>query len=287
VPSRLRTALFTASALVAFAANSLLCRQALGHASIDAASFSSIRLASGAVTLLLVTRSTGRGSIPMRGSWGSAAMLFLYAVPFSFAYVGLGAGTGALILFGSVQATMLAAALATGERPPVTQWVGLALAVCGLVYLVLPGLAAPSPARCALMLTAGIAWGIYSLRGRRAVAPLAETAGNFVRAVPLAAAVSAVAASRAVWSIEGVLLAILSGALASGLGYVAWYAALSGLTATRAATVQLAVPMLAAAGGVAFLAERITVRLIVSAALILGGVALALVRTERRDLPVR
>lgn len=282
---RTRTVLFTVSALVAFAANSLLCRQALGHAAIDAASFSTIRLASGAAVLLLITRATRRGSMAMRGTWGSAALLSLYAVPFSFAYVSLGAGTGALILFGAVQATMLAAALSSGARPHAVQWTGLALALGGLVYLVMPGLAAPSPVGCALMTIAGVAWGVYSLRGRGASAPLAETAGNFVRAVPIGVGVSVLAAARANVSLAGVLLAVLSGALASGLGYVAWYAALSGLTATRAATVQLAVPVLAAAGGVAFLAERITIRLIVAAVLILGGVALALTRTERRRRP--
>ena len=232
--------------------------------------------------LVLITLSTRRGSMDLRGSWGSAAVLFLYAVPFSFAYVSLGAGTGALVLFGAVQATMLVAAVSSGERPHVVQWSGLILALGGLVYLVLPGLAAPSPAGCALMSIAGVAWGLYSLRGRGASNPLAETAGNFARSVPLAVGVSVVAAPHVRVSADGVLLAVLSGALASGLGYVVWYAALSGLSATRAASVQLAVPVLAAAGGVAFLSERITGRLILSAILILGGVALALTRTERR-----
>ena len=218
----------------------------------------------------------------LRGSWGSAALLFLYAVPFSFAYVSLNAGTGALILFGAVQATMLVAALSSGERPHLVEWVGLILALGGLVYLVMPGLAAPSPVGCALMVTAGIAWGVYSLRGRGASNPLAETGGNFARSVPLAIGVSMAAAPHAAFHAEGAVLAVVSGALASGLGYVAWYAALSGLSATRAATVQLVVPLMAAAGGVLFLSERITVRLIVAAILILGGVALALTRTERR-----
>lgn len=282
---RARTAVFTASALTAFAANSLLCRQALGHTTLDAASFSTIRLASGAAVLLLIARATRRGSSGLRGTWGSAAMLFLYAVPFSFAYLSLGAGTGALILFGAVQATMLAAALMSGERPHVLEWTGLVLALGGLVYLVMPGLAAPSPVGCALMTTAGVAWGVYSLRGRGAADPLAETAGNFVRALPFAAGVSIVTASHRAWSAEGALLAVLSGAVASGLGYVAWYAALSGLTASRAASVQLTVPVIAAMGGVVFLSERISVRLIVSAILILGGVGLALVRTGRRRQP--
>ena len=280
--TRTRTMILTASALTAFAANSLLCRLALGHTALDPASFSTIRLASGAGTLMLITLSTRRGAIGMRGSWGSAALLFLYAVPFSFAYVSLGAGTGALILFGAVQATMLIAALASGERPHAVQWSGLILALCGLFYLVMPGLAAPSITGSALMAIAGVAWGLYSLRGRGASDPLAETAGNFARSVPLAVGVSIAAATHAELSADGALLAVLSGALASGLGYVAWYAALSALSATRAASVQLAVPLLAAAGGVVFLSERITARLIVSAILILGGVALALTRTERR-----
>jgi len=282
---RTRTVLCTAAALVAFAANSLLCRQALRHTEIDAASFSTIRLASGAAVLLLIALASRRGAGGVRGTWASGSMLFLYAVPFSFAYVSLEAGTGALILFGSVQATMLSAAVSTGARPHPLQWTGLLLALCGLVYLVMPGLTAPPLVGCALMTVAGVAWGVYSLRGRGAQAPLAETAGNFLRALPLAAGVSLVTSSRGVWSTHGAILAVLSGALASGLGYVVWYAALSGLTATRAATVQLAVPVLAAAGGVAFLAERITPRLIVAAVLILGGVGLALVRTERRRQP--
>jgi drug/metabolite transporter (DMT)-like permease len=280
--TRARTVLLTGSALTAFAANSLLCRAALGRAAIDAASFSTIRLASGAATLALITLSTRRGSSGMAGSWGSAALLFLYAVPFSFAYVNLGAGMGALILFGAVQATMLVAALSSGERPHVVQWLGLILAVGGLVYLVMPGLAAPSPTGSALMALAGAAWGVYSLRGRGASDPLAETAGNFARSVPLAIAVSIAAAPHAVIGARGARLAVASGALASGLGYVAWYAALSGLSATRAASVQLAVPVLAAVGGVLFLKERITLRLIVATILIFGGVALALTRTERR-----
>ena len=279
---RTRTLLCTAFALVAFAANSLLCRQALGHTAIDAASFSTIRLASGAAALLVITWGRGRRPIGLRGTWRSAALLFLYAVPFSFAYVSLSAGTGALILFAAVQATMFAGALRSGARPHVVQWAGLILALLGLVYLVMPGLAAPSPLGCALMTLAGGAWGVYSLRGGGAADALAETSGNFIRALPLAAGISIATAGHAVWSVEGAMLAVLSGALASGLGYVAWYVAMSGLSVTRAATVQLAVPVLAAVGGVAFLGERITARLIVGALLILGGVALALTRTERR-----
>jgi drug/metabolite transporter (DMT)-like permease len=286
--TRTRTVCSTGLALTAFAANSLLCRAALGHAAIDPASFSSIRLASGAGTLLLITLSRRRGPAGIRGSWGSAALLFLYAVPFSYAYVDLGVGTGALILFGAVQATMLTAAMYSGERLHLLQWAGLTLAVGGLVYLVRPGLAAPAPIGCGLMTTAGVAWGVYSLRGRGASDPLAETAGNFVRAVPLAIVVSVATVSYVAWNTTGTLLAVLSGALASGVGYAVWYAALTGLTAAQAASVQLAVPVIAAAGGVIFLLEPVTTRLIFSAALILGGVGLALARREpRRPRPHR
>jgi drug/metabolite transporter (DMT)-like permease len=206
-------------------------------------------------------------------------MLFLYAIAFSLAYLSLSAGTGALLLFGSVQATMLLVALRAGERPHPWTWVGLGVALAGLCVLVAPGLRAPSPGGAALMIAAGIAWGVYSLRGRGAPDPLAATTDNFVRSVPLV-----VAAGLAAWAVHGphhvsprgVLLALISGAVTSGVGYVVWYAALRGLTATRAATVQLAVPVLAAVAGVVLLSEAVTVRLVASAALILGGIAVAL-----------
>jgi drug/metabolite transporter (DMT)-like permease len=281
VERRARTIACTVFALTAFAANSLLCRQALRPNAIDPASFSTIRLVSGAATLSILAALTRRGSFQLGGTWGSAAMLFLYAIPFSFAYVSLGAGTGALILFGAVQGTMLLAALASGEWPHLLQWTGLLLALAGLVYLVLPGITAPAPAGSALMAVAGIAWGIYSVRGRGAADPLGETAGNFARAVPLVLIVGLWETRQLHATSTGALLAVVSGALASGVGYVAWYAALTGLSATRAASVQLAVPLLAAAGGVAFLSERITLRLVVAAVLILGGVALALAGRER------
>jgi drug/metabolite transporter (DMT)-like permease len=267
----------TAFAMAAFAANSILCRLALGGETIDAASFSSVRLASGALTLLLITAVTGRaGAFRNRGDWGSAGVLFLYAVPFSFAYLDLGAGTGALLLFGAVQATMILAGLLAGERPHPLEWAGLGVALIGLIYLVFPGLTAPPLGGSLLMLTAGVAWGAYSLRGRGAADPIGATTGNFVRAVPLALAVSAAFITRSHLSTEGLALAFASGAVASGCGYVVWYAALRGLTATQAATVQLSVPVLAAAGGVAFLAEAVSVRLLLSSVAILGGVGLAL-----------
>jgi drug/metabolite transporter (DMT)-like permease len=273
-----KTFLCTAFALIAFAMNSVLCRLALGASAIDAASFSTVRLLSGAIALLLIT-ALFKGKIPSlrRGNWTSAALLFLYAVAFSFAYIGLSAGTGALILFGSVQATMLIAALRAGERPHLLEWTGLLVALGGLIYLVFPGLAAPQPLRSALMAIAGISWGLYSLRGRRsAKEPLADTTNNFVCAVPLAVIVNLVMLRGTHVSAKGFFFAILSGALASGVGYVVWYAALKGLTATRAATVQLLVPVLAAIGGVMLLSEDISMRLVLSALMILGGVGLAL-----------
>jgi drug/metabolite transporter (DMT)-like permease len=273
----MKTPVWTGFALVAFAANSVLCRLALGRASIDAASFSTIRLASGACILILITIAVNKKSPAWhRGNAISALLLFLYAAAFSFAYNGLGAGAGALILFGSVQATMILFALRSGERPHVLEWSGLALALAGLVYLVFPGLSAPPLLSSTFMAVAGISWGLYSLRGRGAARPLDETTKNFVLALPLACVINLLMLGDAHVSRKGVMLAIVSGALASGVGYVVWYAALRGLTATRAATVQLAVPVLAAAGGVIFLSERISLRLLLAACVILGGVGLAL-----------
>jgi drug/metabolite transporter (DMT)-like permease len=275
----MKTPVLTALALLAFAANSVLCRLALGGATIDAASFTSVRLAAGACALLIITASVNK-SLPSvrRVKLISALLLFSYAAAFSFAYTGLTTGTGALVLFGSVQATMLSAALASGERPHPFEWAGLALALAGLVYLVLPGLSAPPPVSSAFMAVAGISWGLYSLRGRGAQDPLADTTNNFVLALPLAFAVNLIAlrGDGAHVSKAGVALAVVSGALASGVGYVVWYAALRGLTATRAATVQLPVPLLAAAAGVIFMSENVSLRLLIAASAILGGVALAL-----------
>jgi drug/metabolite transporter (DMT)-like permease len=278
----MRTIFYTAFALTAFAANSVLCRLALGAGTIDAASFSTIRLASGACALLLMASILKEKLSPMnRGGWLSAILLFAYAVPFSFAYNGLGAATGALILFGAVQTTMILWALRSGERPHPLEWTGLILAIAGLVFLVFPGLTAPPPTSSLLMAIAGIAWGIYSLRGRGTDSPLADTTLNFVRSVPAAVGVNLATLHHSHLSAEGASLAVLSGAIASGMGYVIWYAALRGLTAMRAATVQLAVPVLAAAGGVLFLSEGISTRLVVSAVVILGGVGLALAGRQR------
>ena len=275
-PSALRTTILIGLTLMAFAANSLLTRMALGVGAIDAASFMTLRLGSGAAMLLAIMAfSNGKSVVKLQGKWTAALMLFFYAVTFSFSYLQLTAGTGALILFGTVQVTMILVALKQGEKPHPLEWVGLLLALVGLIYLVSPGLAAPPVAGSALMVMAGIAWGFYSLLGRGAQDPVAYTTANFVRAVPLAVGVSLVSLSGLYLTLSGVILALLSGALASGVGYAIWYAALKGLTATRAATVQLAVPVVASVGGILFLQEVLTVRLVLASLMILGGIGLA------------
>jgi len=275
--SKLYVVLLTTFALIAFAANSIICRMALGNAAIDPASFSTIRLASGAGVLWLIVKASSGGKAGKHpGSWWSAAMLFLYAAAFSFAYVSLNAGVGALVLFGAVQATMITAGLIKGERPPMLVWCGLAIALAGLVYLVLPGISAPSFFGSALMAVAGFAWGVYSLRGLGSINPVGVTCGNFIRSVPMTAVLSLVLLPLMQFSWEGVLLAVLSGGLTSGIGYVVWYAALGHLSATRAAMLQLLVPIIAAAGGVLLLSEQLTLRLILSSILIIGGVGLTL-----------
>ncbi len=270
-----RVLALTALAMAAFAGNSLLCRQALARTDVDPATFTSVRVASGALALALLARARGH-SPAAAGSWGSALALFAYAAAFSFAYVSLPASTGALLLFGAVQLTMIGRGLRAGERPRPAQIAGLAAAFAGLVVLLAPGLAAPEPRGAALMLAAGAAWGVYSLRGRAAGAPLAVTSGNFLRAVPLALATSVAFAGRASADPAGIALAAASGALASGAGYAIWYSALPGLTATRAATVQLSVPVLASLGGIVFLGEPLTARLALASAAILGGIALVI-----------
>jgi drug/metabolite transporter (DMT)-like permease len=275
----MQTAIYTILALIAFAANSVLCRVALRNGAIDPASFSTIRFASGALTLLLVTSFTGKRTLSA-GSWTSAGILFLYAIPFSFAYTRLSAAAGALILFGVVQLTMITAGLWKGERPRPLQWFGMGLSIAGLAYLLLPGFGSPSLPGAALMSLAGFCWGTYSLRGRGAASPLAQTTSNFVRSVPLIFSVSLLTISQ--FHIEGIgaLFAVLSGIVASGAGYVIWYSALRGLTATRAAVVQLAVPILAATAGVIFLGEILSPRLIIASVMVLGGIGLALLRRK-------
>lgn len=263
--------------MVAFAANSLLCRLALHTPSaIDPASFASLRIASGAIVLALILRLKSGPAARTRPDWFAAVALFAYAALFSFAYQLLSAATGALVLFGAVQLTMLGAGLRAGERFMPLGWLGFALAVGGLVYLVSPGLTAPPAAGTVLMIGAGIAWGVYSLRGRGTNDPLAATAGNFLRATPLALLASVLLIGQFHADMRGVALALASGAITSGMGYVIWYAALRGLSALRAATVQLSVPPIAALGGVVLLSESITLRLVVASIATLGGIALVL-----------
>jgi drug/metabolite transporter (DMT)-like permease len=248
---------------------------ALGNGAIDAASFTSVRLLSGAITLLIILRLSGGWSSPcFTGGWLSPLLLAVYAIAFSFAYLTLSTGTGALILFGSVQMTMILWALGSGERPSHFEWIGLLLAFAGMAYLVSPGIEAPSLIGAGLMATAGVAWGFYTVRGRGGTNPLAATTGNFILAVPFALVTSAFAYKSAGFTNPGLILAVLSGSLASGCGYVIWYAALRHLTSTRAAVVQLSVPMIAALGGVIFMREAVSLRLVLSSLLILGGVGL-------------
>jgi len=275
----LRTPLLTVLAMLAFAGNSLLCRVALTETSIDAASFTSLRLASGALILLVILRLRGVGATA-GGSWPMAAMLSAYAVFFSFAYRDLTAATGALLLFGGVQLTMMGYGLWAGERLRGAKLLGVLVAVAGLVGLLLPGLAAPPPHAAVLMLAAGAAWGVYSVLGRGAGDPIAATGGNFLRAVPFAALLALAATGHESVDRMGVLYAVLSGAVTSGLGYVLWYAALPALRATSAATIQLSVPAIAAIGGAVLLAEPITVRLLLSSVAILGGIALTIYRKK-------
>jgi drug/metabolite transporter (DMT)-like permease len=279
--SRVKVTALTILAMCAFAANSIFCRLALGDATIGAAGFTTIRLVSGAAVLWLVSICRHRPVVKgAGGNWLSAAMLFLYAICFSYAYLSLSAGTGALILFAAVQITMISTAVFQGERLLASQWLGICLALAGLVYLVLPGLSAPHPAGAALMAAAGVAWGVYSLRGRNSGDPISSTGGNFLRSVPLVLVIAAMSVADLNFTVTGVLWAVASGALASGLGYVIWYAALKGLSAARAATVQLSVPVLAAVGGIVFLSEILTLRLVFAAVAILGGLSLVLATKE-------
>lgn len=275
----------TAFAMLCFAANSLLCRLALHDPSIDPASFTAIRLLSGAATLAVLAAVRQRDAVRNltgAGTWSGAAALFIYAAAFSFAYVSLGASVGALVLFGCVQTTMIAVGLARGERMAPVQVAGALLAIAGLVYLLSPGLSAPPLTGASLMGAAGIAWGIYSLIGRSARNkdrdPTLVTAGNFLRAAPMALLLLPL--NPLSISTHGALLAIASGAIASGIGYAIWYAALKSLRASEAAIVQLTVPVIAAAGGALLLSEPLTLRLAIASVTILGGVAVVL--TARR-----
>ncbi|MCV6609381.1 MAG: DMT family transporter [Amphritea sp.] len=287
-PSVATTSIWTLLALLAFAGNSILCRLALGEGAIDAAGFTSLRLLSGIFTLLVIltiSRPQKTATRKSQGSWSASLMLLLYAVTFSYAYLTLDTGTGALILFGAVQITMILISVIQGQRLHSSEWLGVLIAFCGFVWLVLPTLTTPSVTGFLLMSLSGIAWGLYTLKGRGSENPLGDTSFNFLRTLPAALILLALM----FWqsdlfnpetgnniSTAGILLAIMSGSLASGIGYTLWYIALKGLSGTQAAVVQLSVPIIAAAGGVVFAGESIDMRLITSALLVLGGILLVI-----------
>lgn len=282
-----RLILVTGMAMVAFAANSVLARLALGDSDIDPGTYTGIRLATGSLFLLpliYLTRGVRPTKAVAEGSWLSATALFAYAAGFSYAYLSLGAGTGALILFGVVQAVILATALLRGDRPGWGTYLGLATALIGLVYLVSPGVSAPDPVGVALMSIAGLGWATYTLRGRGTGDPLVTTGANFLLSVAFCPVllITVLAVGSGDVSVEGVVLATMSGALASGLGYSLWYAALPHLTRAQAGVIQLSPVPLAAAGGLLLIGEPLTARLGVATVLILGGVALAVLAPERQ-----
>ena len=273
----MKTLLLTITAMIAFAANSILCRAALGHGLIDAVGFTSIRLASGAAILVLILWLKNSKSFKPKFDLVASVMLATYAFGFSYAYLKLSTGTGALILFGVVQLTLILMGLARGERPRPLAWLGMMVAIIGLVYLLLPGVSAPPIVAALLMAMAGVAWGFYTLRGSRSANATANTTWNFVGTLPLVILAILLTGSHMQWNNpEGVLLAVMSGTLASGLGYVLWYAALPGLTLTQAANVQIPVPVVAAFGGILFMGEHMTLRLVIASLLTLGGIAMVI-----------
>lgn len=278
--SRTNVMLPTALAMLAFAGNSILCRLALKTTAIDPASFTSVRMISAAATLTVILQVKGNKPLAA-GSWKSAAALFAYAAGFSLAYMNLTAATGALLLFGAVQLSMISISLWRGEKMSLPQLAGFALALVGLVVLVFPGLAAPPITSSALMMGAGIAWGVYSLRGRGVGDPTMVTAGNFIRTIPMTVAFSLIAFSQFSADKLGLVYAVLSGAVTSGLGYAIWYHALPKLKAMEAAIVQLSVPIIAAFGGIVLLGESLTLRLLLAAIAVLGGILLVTVEKTR------
>jgi len=273
----LNTLIYTALALLAFAGNSILCRLALANGEIDAASFTSIRLLSGIVVLTLILKLSAKpGKVAASGSWKASFMLFVYAVSFSYAYLSLDTGMGALILFACVQITMILMGVLSGNTLRRTEGLGVVTAFSGFVYLVLPGVSAPSLTGFLLMALAGISWAFYTLAGKTSSQPLADTASNFLRTLPLLLLLFAVSVQYASLSLTGVLMAVLSGGLASGVGYTIWYAALGGLSTVQAAVVQLLVPVLAAIGGVLFADEIFSARLLIASCVILGGILIVI-----------
>lgn len=281
--SVIRISALVALSMLAFAANSLLCRAALLHSDIDAASFTTIRLFSGAITLWLLLALSGWASLRY-GNWWGALALFVYAAAFSFAYTGLSTATGALLLFGAVQTTMVAYGIWQGERFTILQSCGFILAISGLIALLLPGVEAPPVISALIMLSAGIAWGIYSIMGKGGKDPIASTAGNFIRASCFTAVLSLVLLPSATADSKGILLALASGIAASGLGYALWYAVLPFLRSSNAAVVQLSVPLLAAIGGALLLQEALSIRLVLISAAILGGIALVITNKKPVNL---
>jgi len=273
--------------MLAFAANSLLAREALGTVSIEAAGYTAVRIISGAVVLyglmrrgLTVSRGTGPA---LPGDWWAATALFVYAIAFSAAYLSLGAATGALILFSSVQASMVTFGLVRGDRPSVQEIIGFAIAFAAFVYLILPGVGRPDPVGCMLMIASGVAWAVYTLRGRGARDPIGQTAGNFVRASAFCLPLAVFAYFNETTSTTGALLALASGVIASGLGYAIWYTALRGLTTFQAALIQLSVPVIAAFGAILFLSEQLTLHFVVAGACVIGGIALAILAKQQRQ----
>lgn len=275
----MKVILYTFFALSAFAFNSILCRMALGDGEIDATSFTGIRLASGAITLAVIVAVVGKNrNFVKSGNWLSALFLFAYAICFSFAYNSLTTAAGALILFGAVQFTMISVALVRGEKLWIVDWLGILMAFAGFIHLVLPRLDSPSLAGAALMAAAGVAWGFYTLRGKGSENPLGETAGNFSLSLPMMAVASLPFWGNLNISPRGAVIAAVSGAIASGIGYAVWYAALRYHSTTRAAVLQLAVPVIAAFGGVVWLNEKAGAQLVAASSLILGGIALTNIR---------
>jgi len=273
----LKTSLLTSLALIAFAANSVLCRLALGNGIIDASSFTGIRLLSGAVALFVILsikggiKGSNKGS-SSKGSWTASFTLFLYAITFSYAYLSLDTGTGALILFGSVQITMIMLSLISGTRLHLIEWSGVIIAFTGFIYLILPNITTPSINGFILMTVSGISWGIYTLKGRGSKNPLMDTTYNFLRTIPFVALLAVFTMQNMNYSSEGIVLALISGAITSGVGYTIWYIVLGSLSSTQAAVIQLSVPVIAAIGGVIFVSEVITVRLIISTCIVLSGI---------------
>lgn len=269
----MRTFILTALALIAFAANSVLCKYALGNNAIDAFSFTNIRLLSGAIVLFLLLKINKNNSqASSKGSWISSAMLFIYALCFSYAYRTLDTGTGALILFGAVQITIILQSIISGNKLRLFEWIGILISFFGFIYLISPGVTAPSLIGFILMTISGVAWGIYTVKGQTSKNPLADTTYNFIKTLPFLIITYLIAMNNSYYSLQGILLAIVSGGITSGIGYTIWYMAIRKLTPVQTAVVQLLVPLIAAFGGVLFISEIISIRLVISSVLILGGV---------------